>query len=619
MQMDSKTPFEERLKIAQERLNASKQNMSNGVTSDQFKDVIPVLESTYTPSETDKQLDIILNTLSIIDAYNKWCGKSNPNPQGKVESIQISCPIPGHLDKNPSAWINTDKNVWFCGRCDIGGDHYDIAAYHFGYPVPGYKDGSNFPKLRQEMAESLGYTVTKYAGGTYLQEPTETQTEEPIEHATIEHLDLAKVLQIFESDDDEVLGPELPFMNWKPLVEPNTFLSSWMESTEIDDIPDEYYFWNGMLALGFAVGRDTYLFDKRIVYGNLFLCVVGPTGSGKSQAEEHLYDLLRAALPFDSKDPCNDGVEIISSPASGEAIIWALCREMTDPSTGKFIGNYPVKGLLDFSELSELTQRSGRQGNTLKPTLIKTYDCPTEISTRSRTSGTIKAVMPFASLLTTTQVKSIGNLLFSEDIGAGFVNRFLFISGKPKQRIPIGGIKISTESSVIPLQKIKIWGKKIEQVGWSPEAKKLYEEIYFDVLEPAKTKSEVLSRLDLLAKKLIFLFSVNEMHSLVQVSSVEKFNSMLEYILNCYGVTENQIGNTLAWELRCDIERHIKRHTKKKGSITQRGLNDLLRHKKYPTSLVKRTIEELVFLNLIEATRTSGAGRPTIKYSSMDS
>jgi hypothetical protein len=56
-----------------------------------------------------------------------------------------SCPIPGHADANPSAWVNTEKNVWYCGRCSQGGDVYDLAAFHFGMPVPGYKEGGKFP------------------------------------------------------------------------------------------------------------------------------------------------------------------------------------------------------------------------------------------------------------------------------------------------------------------------------------------------------------------------------------------------------------------------------------------------------------------------------------------
>jgi hypothetical protein len=587
----------------------------------------------------------LLDGLTIVDAYSKWCGKSRVKAGNRTEGIKVSCPNPAHPDKDPSAWLNTQKGTWYCGGCDIGGDQYDIAAYHFNLPVPGYKEGKTFHDLRILMATSLGYRVVSAPGIEYLhreEEGQEAQTadvagkegadslgeeersvpspgatdDQPSRADTASHPGLAQVIALHgddDTDDDIPLG----YLDWEPLVEPGTFLDTWMESTKIDDIPDEYYFWNGLLAIGMALGRDTSLYDRRPVYSNLYVCIVGPTGSGKSQSEGHLNSLLMKALPYDPNDPFSKGTHFIDAPASGESVVWSFRKDIVDPSTGKSVGLFPVRGLLTFNELSALTARAGRMGNTMKSTLMQMYDCPEFAATHSRTHGDTRARAPFASLLTTTQPKSMGRLLTSEDMDAGFINRFLFVSGKPKKRMAIGGTRIEVTGSINPIQAIRAWGGKHAVIDWSGVSAKTYTEYYHDFIEPAKKKSPTLSRLDLLAKKLVLLFTANEMEPEVQLSAIERMTKMMPYLLQCYGFTADQIGNDQAWEVREDILRHVKKHTAK-GGMTLRVLNDRIKRKKFPTSLVRRTLDDLVHLQLLSAEATKGVGRPTVKYKAVE-
>lgn len=608
-------------------------------------DLIPDVNLGYELSDADKEIDYLLQGLSIVDAYNKWCGKSRPNDKGKTEGIKVSCPIPVHPDKTPSAWLNTKKGTWYCASCQEGGDQYDIAAYRLGFPVPGYKT-TNFRELRLKMAESLGYRVQSAPGITYLVQDEETpaSTEEATEEEsdpstgpgrdplpdpvgetsgetpsepTREADAIATVIELHGSDDvDDELN--LPSIDWHPLVEKGTFLHEWMQATHIDDIPDEYYFWNGILALGLAIGRETTLYDRRPVFGNMFICIVGPTGSGKSQAEGHLNELLRQALPYDHTDLWSKGVQMIASPASGEAMIWSFQKEVMDPSTAKTVSGDKVRGLISFNELSGLTGRASRGGNTMKSTLMELYDCSSVVSTRSRIHGNTVAREPYASLLTTTQPKSMGALLTATDVDAGFVNRFLFVSGKPKRRMAIGGEQILVTKSIKPIQDVRAWASKLDTIQWSRPAAESYTELYYDFIEPGKKKSSTLSRLDLLVKKLILLFTANEMSPEVELHNIERVKGMLEYIVRCYGVTADQIGNDQAWEVRTEIIRHLNNHSTK-GGLTLRGLNDRLKRKKYPTRLVRQTIDDLVTLQIISAQATSGPGRPTVKYFVMES
>src|SRR5580765_1718264 len=110
---DLTTFFEEIEKRKAARAAADK---PNPVISE-FPDLIP--DAPYEGrSEEDTNIDHVLDRLTVLEAYNRWCGKMRPRVRpGQRESIMISCPNPSHVDSNPSAWINLDKNVWTCGGC----------------------------------------------------------------------------------------------------------------------------------------------------------------------------------------------------------------------------------------------------------------------------------------------------------------------------------------------------------------------------------------------------------------------------------------------------------------------------------------------------------------------
>ena len=573
-------------------------------------------------SAADAEMDRIMSGIDILSGYTRWCGKMMPDARGKTEGIKISCPIPGHEDKHPSAWINTDKQTWFCGTCQQGGDVYDIAAFHHGYPVPGYKDGANFHELRREMAKDLGYTFTVLPGDVMEITPPEEEgiqgivtTEEPT--SGDEELEPAKVIDLYEEAVEDMIFAPLP---WQQIIPEDTYLDAYMRATTVDDIPEEFHFWNGLIGLGFALGREVTLMDYVPVYSNLFVCTIGRSGTGKSRARSHLNDLLTRALPHDWSDPNSKGVRKISSPGSAESLIHNFEKPVEDPSNPKKIAYYaPVRGLIDFNELSSLVGRASRMGNVTVPTLMQFYDMENTVATSSMTHGSKQAHNPFASALTTTQPSALRTLISKSDDVSGFLNRWIFVPGREKMRFAIGGVHVDMLPVVPKLQEIGGWAASFgtsERVDWSPEAVTRFTDFFHGVIERDKklSQSDLLIRLDLLMKKLILLLTSNRMEKIVSLQTVEDAIACYPYMLSSYAIPEGQIGNTLQHEVSEAVMTYIDKHPD--SGVSLRDIHRSLAKRKYPNDLLLKTCEQLTKLGLLKTVvpKAGTVGRPTTRY-----
>lgn len=590
-------------------------------------------------SPEEDEIDRLINGVSVLEAYQKWCGKKvDERTLGRREGIMVSCPKPDHPDKTPSAWLNLDKDTWFCGGCQEGGDGYDIAAYHFGFDVPGYKDGKTFHELRQKMAESYGYRFKKVAGGTvvYKEEPEPPKQKKakkkleskpavvpdnepgPLEEKSSE------VSEMWAEDDEEADQTKYPTIDWKNLVSEDTFLYEYCKATANDDSPEEYHFWHGLLALGHAVGRNVYLDDTRPVFGNMLVCLLGGTGYGKSRSRYWLDNVLEAALPFRDTGLSTSGCKIVSVPASGEVLIKAFQHQANDPSLPKNTGVYtPINGVVDFDEFSGLLARANRQGNTLKPIIMGLADARNRVATQSMTSGEFIAERPFCSITASTQPKAVRVLLSKQDAGSGFLNRWVFIGGPRKQREVLGGarsaIAVDLASAVDALKDVKAWGAVERPVYMTDEGMKELDRFYRKRIFPLQDAddTDLLKRLDLLFKRLILLFCINERIVAADERIVKLAEKLLDYVVRCYGILNAEIGISAISEVTTEILRHINRHQERLNrGCSARDLQKYMKRKNYSPDLIKRALETMVALDWIELEKKQGGhmGRPTIRY-----
>jgi hypothetical protein len=615
-------------------------------------DLIPQV---HEQSEDDINVDSIINSIDILDAYRKWIGKEVDEATTKLtEGIKVSCPKPEHRDRHPSAWLNSEKGTWFCGGCQEGGDIYDLAAIHFRFERPGYKDGANFHKLRREMAESYGYHFKTVAGTEVIwHEPTASDQEptppaplspqiplpagpSPVPEADPPSEDRevgvpgevgSASVSILHEEDVEDVDEEIgyPRLNWQAIIPQDTFLHEYMKATTNDDSPEEYHFWHGLLALGHACGRNVFLSDTRPVYGNLLVCLLGGTGYGKSRSRAWLDELLMEALPFKDNGIDCTGVKIVPVPASGENLIKQfdhVAWDPTNPGKKTFSIHTPVNGIVDYDEFASLLARASRQGSTLKQIIMGMSDSRHKVTTSSNTGGDFEATDPFCSITASTQPKAVRKLLTHTDTGSGFLNRWIFVGGPRKQREVIGGvhsaIRVDLTAAAEELTYVHAWSGNRKELSFNKAALDEFQFFMTNIVFPVQQKdnSDLLTRLDLTMKRLILLFCMNERRDMVTVEVVKAVEPILEYLIRCYAILNAEIGISAMSEVATEILRHIKRITEQTGrGASVRDLSQRMQRKNYSPDLIKRTLETMVALDWIDLDKTNkGPGRPTVRY-----
>lgn len=550
-------------------------------------------------------IDIILGRVDILEAYAKWCGKMTPDPKGKRESIMISCPHPDHADAHPSAWANLDKDTYYCGTCARGGDIYTIAGDYFGLDSK-----TQFPELRRAMAVDLGHTIETTSGVSKIVQPMSDNPTESKTDASVE--DLAQFLP------DR--AAEIPTLDWKALFPKDTFLRRWMEITSEDDLPEEYYVWLGLMALGLAVGPDAVLGDTPVVKGNLFLCLYGRSGIGKTRSTRLLNQLLEAALPY-SDDVLNAGVQIVPVPGSAETLIDSFAKTELDPGTNVTI-HYPVRGLVRFDELATLMGKSSRMGSVLKPILMEFYDSYAPVRTKSQGRGLSEAKEHFCSAITTTQPGAVRGLLARNDAESGFVNRWIFVAGPEKEPIAYQRGTLDITPCVTLLQGIKIWASAGRVMDLTGDALTAYETFFKQKIVPNQKfdKSDLITRCDLHLKKIITLLTVNEELDHPTLDIVERALAFWPYLQGGYALVGSEIGSTSGGpfdDAYDDIVETIQFLEKKLGHPPKR--RDICRKigRKHGAEFIAKVLKVMEQLEVVEVSITrgpSGVGRDIITY-----
>lgn len=567
-----------------------------------------------------EEIDAVLGRMNIVDAYNKYCGKSKADARGRTENIMVRCPIPGHEDEHPSVALETTKGdggVGICYLCGVGFDKYDLAAWHYGYDVPGYKVGAEFPKLRRQMAEGLGYTIMVAGKDEWLEKiqpsnpvASPQSEEQPVAPTTLHRVNTDESIVILPyAPHTHIIDNEIEGLDWRtlPCLAQDSFLKTWMMETSRAHQPEEFYLFHGFAALGLAVGNKVYLDDETRVRPNTLICLVGGTGTGKSRSVSAFSTLLYEALPF--HEDSGGGVRFIHSPGSGEDLVNQMIHFTTDPVT-KEKTFYAVRGFMYEDEMEAHMGKINKPNSTLRSNLMKFFDSDRPVSKSSQTYGASIARDHFLQVLTTTQPSRLGTLMTTGDASSGFLNRWMFVYGTEKFRPSISTVRLDLRDSARLLQEIRAWsspGQEV-QLDYDPVTTTLWDEFVQTQVRPLEATDELLvSRIELQCKKLLLLMAINDKSTTILESHMQSLTLMFQYLKRCYGVVEEKVGHTDQQDCNDAIRNYFALHPN--DDITMRILEKQSGARRYDDYTRAKSIEILQKIGIIVEVPTPKSAR----------
>jgi len=621
-QLVGEAQFAWRLRV--ERLYKEYLDAQSKSTELQYQQFVPDVDPNFGELTDDqKKFNSALDGITIFDAYNRWAGPSKGYVSQR-DNKPVRCPNPDHEDIHPSCWMvgNKDGSTRGAGNCaKCGGfDKFGIAAWYMGYQ-PSDCRTAQFAEIAVGFGEAFGVQQVKSITGETItvlpQAPAPAGAEQAENTANTENSDgadsgisyigdgaVSAVMQE-EAEEERSVAPQNTIaIPWRQIVPENTFLHAYLTACSGDDLPEEYHFWNGMLALGLAVGRNRMLKDIFPVKANLFVCLIGESGAGKSRSLYHLEAVLREALPYDKKDDPPIGAAIIRGSQSGEALIRAFRHEVLDPVTNKPVARGNVRGLIKFAEFAELAKKASRLGGSLDYTLTDLYDAPAVVKDDGVTRGDIEATDTFPSAISTTQYASIRTLVSQNDQTSGFANRWVFATGIEKPRQVVSEYMPDFRDAVSKLRAIQVGALGFEMVTWEPAAVKVWREYVTGFLIPWMRNQEsdnLLKRLEVLLMKLFLLFAINDKSLVVTETHVNTALSLFPYLTEAYERVEKEAAATDDSELVKKILSLVRKLAAKGPQhATARNIGQSINRKYCTTDQLRKTLSNMVQLGYLD-------------------
>jgi hypothetical protein len=367
-----------------------------------------------------------------------------------------------------------------------------------------------------------------------------------------------------------------------------------------------------------AVGRNVTLSERSPVKPNLYVCITGPSGTGKSRAKGNVLKLLRDNIPYKKDDYATQGGRILSDASSGEIVVRYLQHDILDVN-GKPTGQHaPVRLLLETEELADIITKSGRQGNSLKGVMSRLYDGHETIESNSMANA-LSAIMPFGSAVTSTQNKAIRDLLSKKDDNSGFLNRWIFATGVPKAPLHIDRTTLDLTRAGGLIRLIHGDAENPYSVHWDNAADEMWKDAFEKEVVPRKSSvdTSILERLDLTMKKIFLLLAINKRQKTVTVETVKEGMTIFPYLLESYGVIEQQLAATEIGDDQNFVLRTIERMTGQGKSPTANSIYKAAKHRIPDVGTVRKMLENFCAMGVImEIPKPAGTagGRPTKVY-----
>ena len=435
----------------------------------------------------DDRVDLkasIKQRLRIVDAVRTWGKEQGAIRAGsKRDGNMIRCPFPHHVDNRPSAWFNTDGDLWNCAVCQVGGDQIDFyaAAVHGLAPADFHHDKEEFREVLEELAVLLGIDLDPPVLPVDRSDPPEPdpdrQFEEVIEGISDDDpLDWA----VSDSHDPLKVSKKIPtYREWRNLLpRRGTFWHEWVAFHE------EYYGWlapeysvmTGAMLIGLACGHHQYAENgTEKTTGAMMLTLVALSTIGKTTVQKRIEHLLRDASGARWDPESGTGLHVLPYvPGSAEALMEGIRHEHEavpgDPSS---MTESRVTTLWIVRELNSFMAKSKFRGtaNNYRDVLIELRDFskrfPDEmeqvVASGSKTHAKVAVHDAFFSVLFATQTDMVRRNFTDDDIASGFANRLIPVFGERLRRRSLRHL-----SAPVPAPYVKCFEDLLERVRSKP-------------------------------------------------------------------------------------------------------------------------------------------------------
>lgn len=310
------------------------------------------------------------------------------------------------------------------------------------------------------------------------------------------------------------------------------FVSEFCAST--DQLPSPRIFREAaaIWAVGSAGARKiwTQLVPNRPIYPNMFMFLVGPPGTGKTEAIVPTVEHLRKS----------DTVKIAPNDVTKQSLLDRLAKS---PGAVTFEG--PPPAIVEFHYMAvgirELSNFMSQYDRDLAGVLTDLFDNPPVNDETKRSGAGAIIVKPGLSLLAGTATKNLGATIGKDLWGQGFMSRVIMVYSAEQNELNFfadedGESVISSDTVVLnhPLVAAlsRIGGMK-GRVYWAPEARAAFKEWADGGFQPAPSHpklAEYLARRFLHVAKLACIFAMSRESMLIEGRDFFRARQWLERV-----------------------------------------------------------------------------------------
>lgn len=549
---------------------AAKAKPLKGGDYSDFADAIPGQEELNPQTDKIVERQSFIDSIKILDAWTKLGGKPPKHiASGQTNGIMVFCLNPHHDNTNTeAAQLDIAKNLFICHSCEAGGGPVALAALSQGNTATssGRLRSDEFAKAEEHLLLTYGWRRTTSSTGKtdllppYVEEPAPAPAPKAKPEPEVETPErkLATVTPIAEDEDDpedeDAVQEQLDIkpLDWRGILPRDSFLWEYMEAASNDDAVEAFHFGYALCLLSVTTGRNVMLDDTYPLAPNVYIALIGDSGTGKSKSSTAMRHVLDAVLPFDNDEEPQVGARWASNPSSGGGLVQTFIRTIKGIGPGAkpyWERRGDVKAVVDYGEMESLTSRMQKDTTGLRSMLMDLYDGKPKVGSIAKGDGDggHYAENPFCSQITTLQPRNIPNLLSQKDVVSGTLNRYMFFAGEYKTRQPRGkSILPYFDSAIGHLEKIRDWANPDKRLmDWADEAGDLYDTWHSGILEPARVENtDMLNRSDVQMKKLCLLFAINSMHEQIELVDVERALQLWPWLSSLYGLVGKEVSTS---------------------------------------------------------------------------